>query len=581
MSQKSRVALFSVFDKEKIKTEDFVRPLQEMGWKIIGSKGTVEYLAKFSIQAQNIADFVGGDPILEHRVVTLSREIHAGLLAKEIQSQLEELERLGIQKIDLVFAEFYPLEETIKKGGTFEQVIESTGIGGPAMSRSGAKGNRIVICDPADQLMVINWLKAGEPDREEFINNLAAKAEMVVAKYCLLSANFRSKGRYAGFILELARQLAYAENKDQDPAYLLSTQSDDPLAMDKFEIKSGNPSYISMADASTLIEILALLHQAMVLEYGKAPYIVVAGKHGNPCGAAISFETPQSAILKALLGDPVAVMGGEVVTNFPITDELGQLLFEVQPELKSQVDRDNWGLDIILAPEFSEGSIALLGKRERRRLLSNPAMVNPQLSPAEWMCREVRGGFLKQKAPKFILTRDNIQEWVGQSLNDKEFASLLVAWAVCWRAASNTVAFAKDGMLIGLGCGQQDRIACVRLCLEKARKAGHDTNGAVFASDGFFPYAKSDPADLSDLEVIYTTLQAALKMSDLKLVDEVFAQIRARDKREGTQLLADAGCIGGVVPADGKNLEEVKKFFLEHGLRVAFVAPEHRGFSKH
>lgn len=379
-------------------------------------------------------------------------------------------------------------------------------------------------------------------------------------------------------------ELAYAENRDQNPAHMLpDAASKDPLAMQGFTIVSGAPSYISYADGSQVINILCLIAESFRRTYGKAPHIVVAGKHGNPCGAAISWNSPAEALERALMGDYIAVMGGEVVMNFTVTDELGQLLFA--PRTGLDIGRNNWGLDIIFAPSFSEGAIEKLGKREKRRLLANPALAEAQMPTDEWMLQPVRGGFLRQHAQSFVLEPNEIASWSGAELDRASMESLLVAWAVCWRASSNTVALVRDGMLIGLGCGQQDRIACVRLCLERAARAGHTTKGAVFASDGFFPYAHGNLPKGRDMVAEFISKIEKGRGRDtreaIQIITEAFNDLLKDDLREGAELLIDAGCTGGVVPGDGKNLEEVRNMFAEAHVSVAFVAPEHRGFSKH
>lgn len=340
--------------------------------------------------------------------------------------------------------------------------------------------------------------------------------------------------------------LAYGENRCQSPAVLVSDDdNDDALAMHMYNVVSGEPSYISIADGDQIQEVLCLLSEAFSQWLTATPHIVIAGKHGNPCGIGIDWYEPKIAILKALRGDTIAVMGGEVITNFAITDELSKVLYEADKEVDG---RPYWGLDIIFAPQFSPGAVELLGKKAQRRLMENPALLHPFLPKNTLMERPVRGGKLCQKRSPFVLTpRDvDIANTVGMVFGEY-FSDILIAWASCWRASSNTVALAKDGMLIALGCGQQDRIACVELCLHRAKRAGHDTRGSFFASDAFFPYATS-----SDGAV-----------------------------QEGPELLVDAGCLGGVVPADGKNLLEVKAFFAKNKLNVIFVDKENRGFSKH
>ena len=192
-------ALLSVYNKEGI--VEFAQALVELGWTLYSSGGTAKKIADAKIPVQDVATLVGGEAILGHRVVTLSREVHGGLLARNIDIDIAELEKEGIPWIGLVCVDMYPLKEEIKKeGSTPESVIEKTDIGGPAMLRSAAKSRRITLCDANDRPRVIEWMKAGELNREEYLNYLAAKAEFAVANYCLSSAVYHGKGEYAGIV---------------------------------------------------------------------------------------------------------------------------------------------------------------------------------------------------------------------------------------------------------------------------------------------------------------------------------------------------------------------------------------------
>ena len=583
----AKVALISVFDKTGI--TDFAKALIEMGWHILSSGGTAKTLSAAGLKVIDVAELVGGAAILGHRVVTLSREIHAGLLARRIDTDIKEMEELGLPFIDMVCGDFYPLSEAIAKpDASIESVIELTDIGGPTMVRSAAKGGRIVICDPADRQWVIDELKTnGNKLKPESIQKLRAKAEGVVARYCLESARFHSQEIVDGQIGVKAQDLAYGENSCQNPATLFTLDNDDPLALDKFKVEVGKPSYIAMADCNGILNILCVLTEAFRRNFDGVPYIVIAGKHGNPCGAAFDWQDPSVAILKALKGDKVAIMGGEVITNFPIDDALGRALHK--PPEGLNIGRERWGLDLIVAPSFSNATCELM-KAKKRRLLSNPALLSPKLPPDKWQYRPVRGGFLRQATYPFVLTRDGCAYKVGPDMDQEHFGNLLIAWAICWNASSNTVALANENQLIALGCGQQDRIACVRLCLERAARAGHVTKGSLFASDAFFPFAISqEPKDLDIACIIARDeFKTALELIDLGKSKQALSRlaglallIASKDIREGTELLIDAGCIGGVVTADGQLFEEVKKLFEETGLSVLFVAPENRGFAKH
>jgi phosphoribosylaminoimidazolecarboxamide formyltransferase/IMP cyclohydrolase len=182
-----RTALLSVYHKEGI--VDFASALVGLGWNLLASGGTAKAITKAGLDVVDVADLVG-EPILGHKVVTLSREIHAALLADDTPPESAELNRIGVSRIDLVCVDLYPLEDELRNPEmTPESVREKTDIGGPAMLRSAAKGRRIVISDPDDRARVIQWLRAGEPGRDLFLLRLAAKAEQRVAEYVRASAD--------------------------------------------------------------------------------------------------------------------------------------------------------------------------------------------------------------------------------------------------------------------------------------------------------------------------------------------------------------------------------------------------------
>jgi phosphoribosylaminoimidazolecarboxamide formyltransferase/IMP cyclohydrolase len=159
--------------------------LVDAGWDMLGSAGTAKYLSENGIACRDVAEIVG-EPILGHRVVTLSREIHAGLLSRD--EDAAELEKLGIPRIDLVYVTLYPLEETISGGGSQHDVIEKTDIGGPALLRAAGKGRRIVISD-ASQIDEAERLIKGEVD-EQLLGKLVAAAERRCADYIGVSAGY-------------------------------------------------------------------------------------------------------------------------------------------------------------------------------------------------------------------------------------------------------------------------------------------------------------------------------------------------------------------------------------------------------
>ena len=187
--EQSRTALLASYTKD----ETLVRlgkMLANAGWALLGSAGTAKYLNDNGIACRDVAEIVGA-PILGHRVVTLSREIHAGLLSRD--EDAEELKKLGTPRIDLVYVTLYPLEQTIADtSSTPNDVIDKTDIGGPTLLRAAAKGRRLTLSDPAQVDALEVFIKSGSPEsaREELVVRLVAAAERRVADYVAASASY-------------------------------------------------------------------------------------------------------------------------------------------------------------------------------------------------------------------------------------------------------------------------------------------------------------------------------------------------------------------------------------------------------
>lgn len=479
---KTRNALISVYHKDGI--YQFAQELVELGFTIYASGGTAKHLTNAGVKVTDVATLVGGGPILGHRVVTLSREVHAGLLARDIPEDIEELARLGIPHIDLVCVDLYPLEQEIARPeSTPASVIELTDIGGPTMIRSAAKGSRIVICDPSDRKPVIEWLK-GDQSESGFINQLCAKAEFVIAKYCMASAQYRSDSEYVGVFGKRVATCKYGENAWQTPAALYSSGTDDPLALDKLKVVEGtDPSYNNLCDVDRLLQTITHIAAGFSVNRGTVPLIAVGAKHGNACGAAIG-NTPTEVLERMLLGDPRAIFGGLVMTNFAIDDESADHLAELMHPRHIVFDG-------IISPHFSTEAIAKLKrKNDKCRFMVNKALMHIDANSLDNAprFRYVRGGFLRQPNYNFVLNlKQNGLEKHGAA-SGQELEDMVLAWAIGSTSNSNTITLVKNRQLIGNGVGQQDRIGVAELAVKRARDAGHITGGAVAYSDSFFPF---------------------------------------------------------------------------------------------
>jgi phosphoribosylaminoimidazolecarboxamide formyltransferase/IMP cyclohydrolase len=483
LKKKENIALLSVYNKKGI--ANFARELDSLNWGIIASGGTAKELSKEGIPVCDVSELVGGGAILGHRVVTLSREVHAGLLAQD--KDTEELKDLGILKIDLVCVDLYPLEdEIIKAESTDKSVIEQTDIGGPTILRSATKGQRIVICDSVDRMRIIDWLKQGQPDKSKTIKELAAKAEKLVANYCLISARYHSNKIYDGLIGEQMMKCKYGENAWQEPAGLYSTNLKDPLSLDKFQLVCGDsPSFNNLVDIERLLQTIT--HIAAVTDINKinSPYIALACKHGNPCGASVGSNKIE-VLKKMISGDTKAIFGGLVMTNFKIDARLAEtLLSHLVPKGQRRL------LDGIIAPSFDDKAMeALKRKKDKCRFLANPDLgkLSKRTLNEEPRLRQVRGGFLKQPNYTFVMNFNNPGiEKFGQATKAQE-KDLLLAWAIGSTSNSNTITLVRDGSLIGNGVGQQDRVGCCKLAILRTKDAGHEVEESVAYSDSFFPF---------------------------------------------------------------------------------------------
>lgn len=495
MKNQQKIALISVYDKEGI--DDFAKNLVELGWKIISSGGTAKYLTEAGVANTDVAEITGMNPILSHRVATLHPKIHGGLLALNTPEHLAELDKYEIPWIDLVCNDFYPLEkETSNPEATRDSVIEKTDIGGPTLVRSAAKGGRIVICDKEDRAEVIKWLKDGEPDRENFLNDLRAKAEAMVSRYCAISAEYHSGQKYKSIFGKKVSELAYGENAYQAPAFLnrIHGAKKDPLAIVNWELVAGSPmSYNNICDVDRMIQTMTHIGAGFEKNFNKVPYIVLGVKHGNPCGVGVGHQEPgcptpeMEAIAKMLEGDLRAIFGGSVMLNFPVDEKIAEEL------IHKYISEGRRLLDIVAAPSFTNEAIEILSRKKGKcRLLANPAIEKAGLNSLDNQkkFRYVRGGFMEQPNYTFV-----------PEIKNKD---IILAWAIGSTSNSNTITLVKNGRLYGNGVGQQDRVGAAKLAIFRADDAAEFAkdqqvnfdSGRVHPQDG--EKQQNLPADLMD-----------------------------------------------------------------------------------
>ena len=349
-----------------------------------------------------------------------------------------------------------------------------------------------------------------------------------------------SRGAGDGIIgTRVGAPLKWGENPYQQPALLYETKSRDPLAITRFQQVAGEPPcYVNLADLDAMLHIFVLAALAAKRAFGSVPWIVLSGKHGNPCGAAFDWDDPVRAVRRALMGNPRAIWGGEVVTNIPVTPEVARALRR-SPSRKKRFGKAAWMLDIIAAPEFEEEAKSILGKRSPRKLMANPSLRNPCLAPEDWSYRPLRGGFMAQRPPHYVLDAPSLLA-EEDDYSRQDISSLIIAWAVAWGSSlgGNEVALAKEGMLLGAG-GGPSTVDAVNTAIHRTDTEEQSLTGAYFAANAFFPFT------------------------------------------DGPDLLACSGVKGGVVPAGGMRQDLVRQFFKEAEIKVHYLPAEYRGFSRH
>lgn len=291
----------------------------------------------------------------------------------------------------------------------------------------------------------------------------------------------------AAFSGKLALTCKYGENGYQVPAALYSSGAEDPLSLDRFQILAGTePSYNNLCDLDRLIQTVTHIAAAFEVNRGRVPFISVGVKHGNPCGAAVSFDDPLDAARKMIMGDALAIFGGLVMLNCPVSEAVAEVLVT-----HGVPEGERRPLDGIIAPSFHENAVGMFKRKgDKCRLLVNPALEGFGLKSldAAPRFRCVRGGFLLQPNYTFVLDfKDPELEKHGHATEEQE-NDMLLAKAVSDTSNSNTITIVRRGQLIANGVGQQARVRGAKLAVNLVSYSDHESEGASASSDSFFPF---------------------------------------------------------------------------------------------
>ncbi|MBD5370275.1 MAG: bifunctional phosphoribosylaminoimidazolecarboxamide formyltransferase/IMP cyclohydrolase [Bacteroides sp.] len=459
-------ALISVSDKRGI--VEFATALHEMGWEIIATGGTMKTLREAGLPIINISDITGFPEICDGRVKTLHPKVHGGLLGRrDLEDHLRQMYENGIEPIDMVCVNLYPFEATIaKEGVTMEDAVENIDIGGPSMLRSAAKNFRdvTVVCDPDDYATVLEEIRENGNTLPATRLRLSAQAYTHTAEYDSHIAEYMRKqaGLPEKLFLDfdIVQTLRYGENPHQKAAFYRASKEVPYSVAFASQLGGKELSYNNIQDANAALSI--------VREF-EAPFCVGL-KHMNPCGAATGHDLKE-AWTRAYEADKVSIYGGIVAMNRPLTAEVAALMKPIF-------------LEIVMAPAFEEGALEVLASKKNLRLLE-VKMDNSREPQKQYV--GVNGGLLVQDADVDIKTVTDDMCVTERRPTADELADMDFGWKIVKHVKSNAICVVKDGMTLGVGAGQMNRVGSAEIALRQARDAGHK-HGLVLASDGFLPF---------------------------------------------------------------------------------------------
>ena len=453
MNKKISSALISVFYKEGLDT--IVTELHKCGVKIYSTGGTQQFIEQLGVPVTPVEALTSYPSILGGRVKTLHPIVFGGILGKRDDEQhRREMVEYNIPEIDLVIVDLYPFEETVASTSDEKAIIEKIDIGGPSMIRAAAKNHKdvLVVASKKDYPELEQILREQEAETTlEQRRSFAAKAFNVCSGYDIAISNyFMQTSHYNPFDTN-ATVLRYGENPHQQGVFY------GDISKYFTQLNGKELSYNNLVDVDAAVQL--------VREFSDITFAII--KHTNPCGIA-SRSSVKESWDAALAGDPESAFGGVLACNAEIdkatADAISEIFFEV-----------------LIAPSFSDDALAVLKTKKNRILLKQTAF--PENKD---QYRSLLGGVLSQQVDE-----GNFSKWEetgGREATQEEKSDLEFANLVCKHLKSNAIALVKNRQLIGKGCGQTSRIDSLRQAIEKARQFSFNLDGAVLASDAFFPF---------------------------------------------------------------------------------------------
>jgi len=486
--KKIKSALLSVYDKEGLKP--IVEELHQQGVKLYSTGGTQKFIEELGIAVEAVENVTSYPSILDGRVKTLHPKVFGGLLARREKDHLAQLEQYSIPEIDLVIVDLYPFEETVAQSKVENDIIEKIDIGGISLIRAAAKNYREVAVVPSkleyDFFLDILQEKQGYTSLKER-KELARRAFKVSSNYDISIYQYFNIG--SGDLafkqsLHQATVLRYGENPHQQGIFYGRLD-------DVFEQLNGKAiSFNNLVDIDAAV--------ALMREFEKAKPTFAVLKHTNSCGVA-TRPTVLEAWQAALAGDNISAFGGILIANRPIDLATAEAIDEIFYE-------------VLIAPDFEEDALELLRKKKKRIILQIHEFYVPPRS-----FKSLLNGVIEQATDLKTETSDDLKTATKRKPTKKETEDLLFANICVKHIKSNAIVLVKDQQLVGMGCGQTSRVDALKQAITKAGVFGFDLDGAVMASDAFFPFP--DCVEIADEAGITAVIQPGGSIKDQESID--------------------------------------------------------------
>lgn len=480
-------ALISVFNKEGI--AEIAKKLHELNYKIFSTGGTEKFLVDLGLPIQSVESVTDYPSILGGRVKTLHPKIFGGILnRRDHDSDRAEVQQYEIPNLDVVIVDLYPFEKTVASGASEEDIIEKIDIGGISLIRAAAKNFKDVFCVSSQrdypeflQLLSENKGEFSLADKKRF----AAKAFNVSSHYDTAIFNYlNEKEETFKISLSHKKSLRYGENPHQKGSFY----GDFDQAFKQLHGKE--LSYNNLLDVDAAVNLMNEFQ-------GENPTFAIL-KHNNACGVA-QRDTLVEAYKAALAGDPVSAFGGILISNTSIDKQTAQEI-------------DHLFCEVVIAPSFDSEAFEILTSKKNRILLEQKENHFDGKT-----VRSCLNGVLVQDRDLKTDQREDLETVTKKAPDSSQIEDLLFASKISKHTKSNTIVLAKNKQLCASGTGQTSRVDALNQAVEKARVFKFDLNGAVMASDAFFPFP--DCVEIADKAGITAVLQPGGSKKDNLSID--------------------------------------------------------------